>query len=157
ALSFSWSENGSVLGTTAQLTISLGLGTHSITLQVTDTHGASSTDDVVVLVTAASDTVPPVVQCPSDRVASADEHGVAAVPHLLSDLVASDNVTAAPALVKSQTPAAGTAVGCGDHYVTLTVTDAAGNTTTCVVRFTVSDTTPPVVIAPDSITRRAGA
>src|SRR5262249_411809 len=47
---------------------------------------------------------------------------------------------------------------CGSHHVVLSVTDAAGNTTTCDVVFTVSDTTAPVLQCLEDITRavRAG-
>ena len=49
-LTFEWSEGTTALGTGAQLTVSLGAGSHTITLRVTDNHGASTTDTVVVSV-----------------------------------------------------------------------------------------------------------
>jgi len=159
ALQYLWSENGVTLGTTVTLSVSLGVGSHTLTLRVTDPHDAAAEDTVVVVVvTSGSDMVPPVVSCPENQAASAGENGLAAVPDLLSGLVASDNLTEASALVKTQSPVAGTLVECGSHHVLIGVTDAAGNTTTCDVVFTVSDTTAPVLQCPEEITRavRAG-
>src|SRR5437763_16984130 len=39
----------------------------------------------------------------------------------------------------SQSPAAGTLVGLGAHTITVTATDAAGNSATCTTTFTVTD------------------
>jgi probable HAF family extracellular repeat protein len=155
-LSFEWLEQGVALGTTAILTPSLSAGSHTFLLRVTDTHGASAEDSVTVVV---GDTVPPVVRCPEDRSASADDQGRARVPNLLEGLVATDNCTDSAALLKTQSPAAGTMVPAGAYQVTVTVKDAAGNTTSCSCRFTVTttDTTPPIVNGPESILRRANS
>ncbi len=42
---------------------------------------------------------------------------------------------------------AGTSVGLGQHPVTITVTDASGNSSSCMVLFTVADTTPPSILS----------
>jgi hypothetical protein len=47
-LTYAWSEGGASLGSDAMLHVSLTPGTHAITLVVTDSHGAASTDDMVV-------------------------------------------------------------------------------------------------------------
>ncbi|HEY8224634.1 MAG TPA: hypothetical protein VIG25_05100, partial [Pyrinomonadaceae bacterium] len=65
--SYSWAEGMTSLGTGAMLTVNLPLGTHTITLTVTDTGGGSDTDDVVVTV---QDTLAPNISCPSDVVVS---------------------------------------------------------------------------------------
>ena len=90
---------------------------------------------------------PPVVQCPEAATVSADDEGQAAVPNFLENLVASDNSTGASSLVKTQSPNSGTPVGRGTHPVTVTVTDAAGNSTICTTILTVVDTTPPLISA----------
>jgi probable HAF family extracellular repeat protein len=154
-LSFAWLEGATQLGATAVLTISLPVGTHNLTLHVTDGQGGSADDDVVVTVVSTGDTVPPVVACPGNRTLAAGERGQAAIPDLLVGLVATDNVTPSEALIRTQTPAPGTLVGFGTVYVFLTVADAAGNSTTCSVGVTVADTTPPVVHGIEPITRHA--
>ncbi len=52
--SYEWTEGAIVLGTTASITVSLALGTHTITLLVTDNVGGTGTDDVVVTVAEPS-------------------------------------------------------------------------------------------------------
>src|ERR1043165_2150358 len=63
--SYSWAEGATPLGTGAMLTVHLPTGTHTITLNVTDTGGGSDTDDVVVTI---QDTLAPMISCPSDVV-----------------------------------------------------------------------------------------
>jgi hypothetical protein len=49
----------------------------------------------------------------------------------------SDNCSEAGEITLSQSPAAGTLVGVGTHTITVTATDAAGNSATCTTTFTV--------------------
>jgi PKD repeat protein len=58
ALTYLWSEGATVLGNAPTLNVGLPLGGHTLTLTVTDAHGAAATDDVVLTVV---DTTPPVV------------------------------------------------------------------------------------------------
>ena len=65
---YQWFENfgtteQTLLGAGQDLTVSLALGTHTITLEVTDATGKTSTDEVVVTVV---DTTPPVVTLQSN-------------------------------------------------------------------------------------------
>ena len=142
-LVFEWSSGGNVLGTNALMSVSLPLGTNVVTLKVTDSCGASSQTNVTVIV---ADTTPPAGSCPAAVTASADGNCQAAVPNLIPQVVASDNCTPTQSLVIAQNPAAGTLLGLGPHVVTLTVTDLAGNSSSCSVLFTVADTTPPVIV-----------
>src|SRR6185436_1042557 len=62
-VSFEWFEDfgpvsETALGTGQTLGVQLSLGTHSITLRVTDTHDAVDTDTIPVVV---QDTTPPVI------------------------------------------------------------------------------------------------
>lgn len=150
ALTYEWFEGTSSLGSGPSASVSLPNGTHTITLHVTDPQGLSAEDTLVVVI---GDTTAPVVVCPAPLSLPVNEQCGALVPDFLTALVASDNCTAASALVKTQSPAAGTAVGSGVHTVALTVVDAAGLSTTCTVTFTVADSTSPVVQAPAELTR----
>ncbi|MCS7466572.1 PKD domain-containing protein [Stieleria sp. ICT_E10.1] len=49
-VSYEWRQGSTILGTTADITPTLPIGNHELTLTVTDNEGASSTDTVVVTV-----------------------------------------------------------------------------------------------------------
>src|SRR5204863_4463880 len=83
------------------------------------------------------DNTAPTVICPADSGASADANCQAAVPDVLGGVSVSDNCSAAGAITLSQSPTAGTLVGPGTYTITVTVTDAAGNSATCTTSFTV--------------------
>ena len=153
ALTFEWFDGNVSLGTGVTLSLTLSEGSHTITLRVTDTKDATAEDTVMVVV--GIDTLPPVVECPAARTVPAGERGRALIPNFLEALVASDNCSAASALVKEQSPAAGTVARCGVHTITVVVADAAGNRTTCSTAVTVVDVTSPVVRCPEEIFRRA--
>ena len=53
-LTYSWTENGLQVGTGASPTVQLGVGTHTLRLTVTDPQGASSFDEVTVIVTSST-------------------------------------------------------------------------------------------------------
>ncbi|MBI4502412.1 MAG: hypothetical protein HY700_14780 [Gemmatimonadetes bacterium] len=57
-LSYQWSENGTVIASGSTASVQLGLGSHAITLRVTDDRGASAEDEVVITV---ADTRAPVI------------------------------------------------------------------------------------------------
>jgi|GEM_PF-3587383 len=61
ALTYEWKDAGdNVVGTTAEVSLSLPLGTHAFTLTVRDPSGASDSDAVTVVV---QDTTAPSIQC----------------------------------------------------------------------------------------------
>src|SRR5205814_626299 len=70
----------------------------------------------------------------------------AAVPSVLGGVSVSDACSAPSAIILSQSPTAGTVVGVGTHTITVTATDAAGNSATCTTTFTVTDNTAPTVV-----------
>jgi probable HAF family extracellular repeat protein len=141
-LTFEWSENDVVFARTPLVAVDLPPGSHTLRLSVSDQNGASSEDTVAIGIV---DTTPPVVQCSGPVFVSVGAECQAAIPDLLTDLVATDLCTPSEALVKGQVPAVGTPVGAGEHSVVLSVVDAAGNTSTCVVQVTALDRTPPVI------------
>ena len=102
------------------------------------------------------DTTAPSVTAPVGVTLSAGSDGKAAVPNFLQGLVASDSCTPATALVKGQVPAVGALVGLGLTSVTVSVTDAAGNTTHVNTSVNVVDTTAPSIQPLAALTVEAG-
>jgi hypothetical protein len=47
-LSYQWFENGALIGTGKTVSVNLGIGTHTITLWVTDDAQVSTDDEVIV-------------------------------------------------------------------------------------------------------------
>src|SRR5205814_1241938 len=115
----------------------VGLGAHTITVTATEAAGNSATCTTIFTVT---DTTAPTVNCSPVPNASTDGNCQATVPNVLSGVTASDSCSATNGITLSQLPAAGTLVGLGAHTITVTATDAAGNSATCTTVFTVTDT-----------------
>jgi probable HAF family extracellular repeat protein len=133
----------------------VSVGTHTVTVSVTDEAGNVGTCTVTLTVI---DSTAPVGDCPAGRTINAGAECAVAVPDFTAALLATDNCTPGEALVKTQSPAAGTLVPAGTHVITLTVTDAAGNSSGCATTLTVeSSRTRPSVTCPAGITAEAGA
>jgi len=107
------------------------VGVTTITYTATDASGnsASATQTVTVI-----DNTAPILTAPAPTTVQADSSGQALIPNVASAAIASDNC--GPVSVM-QSPAEGTVVGVGTHTITLTATDAAGNTKTATTTFTV--------------------
>jgi hypothetical protein len=148
-LTYAWSEGTTPLGTGATLTVSLGPGSHSITLRVTDPSGEFSEDVVVVTV---YDTTPPALAAP----AALTEHtgsGATSCSKVISNLgtpTVSDNCLGA-ILVRTTGIPTGNIFPVGVTTITYTATDAAGNTSTATQTVTVADNTAPLVACPADI------
>ena len=147
-LTFQWSEGNLVLGTNAVLQVSLPVGVHQVSLQVSDPCGASTTANVQITVT---DSTAPVVTCPPPMTAAVDSNCQASIPNVTGLVTASDNCAAQNSLTVTQNPSAGVLVGPGQHDITVSATDPSGNTGSCTVSFTVVDTMPPVIISGPAI------
>src|SRR5204863_220813 len=78
-------------------------------------------------------------------------------PSVLSGVTVSDNCSQSSAITVTQSPVAGTMVGLGPHTITVTATDAAGNSAFCTTTFTVTDNMPPTVTCPAATSASAGA
>jgi hypothetical protein len=125
-------------------TPSMHLGTQVVTVTATDNNNNSNT--CTVLVTAIDVSDPVITVCPEDRNVTLDENCAITVPDLLGEAEATDNCTYS----LSQMATDGTVLASEHnmtHVVTITATDAAGNTATCEVVLTALDETAPVINA----------
>tara|TARA_R110002074_G_scaffold129577_1_gene270790 strand:+ start:4773 stop:12011 length:7239 start_codon:yes stop_codon:yes gene_type:complete len=121
-----------------------GNGTHTLTYTFTDANGCtgSASDTVTV-----EDTQDPVVTCPTDITQNNDPGVCGAVVTFTP--TATDNC---PGVTVSSVPASGSVFPVGITTVTVTATDASGNTDTCTFDVTVNDTEDPTITCPADIT-----
>src|SRR5207248_1748319 len=125
-------------------TSGLALGDHVVQVIVSgQCSGVART--VTNTTTLSVEAAPPNLTCSAVPGASSDGNCQAAVPDVRSEVSVSEGCSAANAITLSQSPAAGALVGLGAHTITVTATDAAGNSATCTTVFTVTDTTAPTV------------
>jgi hypothetical protein len=122
-----------------------GVGAHQLSFVVTDSRGGASA--AVVTVTVVDRTAPVVNSAPGVQTVSAGEGCRAVVPDLRALVAASDNVTPSAALALTQEPAAGSALGFGEHAIRFVVRDAAGNAATASTALRVADGQAPSVSA----------
>ena len=122
----------------------LANGSHVITLTVADAVGNSSTCTATFVVDDA--TPPAFTACAPPQTVSADAACGALMPNFVPTASATD--TCAGVVAITQVPAAGSPIAYGLTSVTLTATDAAGNTVECTTSVTVNDTTSPTINAP---------
>ncbi len=139
---FDWSEGGAPLASGMIVSVPFDLGTHDITLTVTDRTGATASDDTDVTVV---DTTPPSITCPASVTAECQAAGQAYVG--LAAATASDLCHGTAAITNDRTTAGADASGSyplGTTVVTFTATDGSGNHASCRTSVTVRDTIPPV-------------
>lgn len=124
------------------------VGVNTVTYKVTDKVGATATCSFTVTIT---DTQKPTITCPANQVLPVNSNCQGVMPAYSG--TASDNC-ATP--TQSQSPASGTTVT-GPTTVTLTATDASGNTGTCQFQVTLNDAIPPTITCPAQQTLSANA
>jgi hypothetical protein len=139
-------NNGSTDNCTFTLTLTPGtftcanVGINIVTLKATDVGGNTSTCTAQVTV---KDVMPPSVQCNNPTI-FLNAAGQVTLTVAQAELSSSDNCG-----IVSHTLSF-TQFSCGDigapKFVTLTVTDAAGNSSTCQSTVTIKDNTPPTAI-----------
>jgi hypothetical protein len=148
--SYEWFEHygepgQALLGAGASLSVTLPLGTHAITLKVTDRSGESDTDTVTVTV---GDTAGPALACPT--VLPAECAGpTGAVVHVVAS--AADACGGTVTIANSRNAGGADASGpypFGTTNVTFTATDATGNQSQCVVPVKVVDQEAPALTCP---------
>ncbi len=84
-----------------------------------------------------AETEAPVITCPANVTVQVNVGDQFTLPDYTGDASATDNCT--PGAVITQDPVAGTMVGAGVTTMTMTATDAAGNTDTCTFTVTVEE------------------
>jgi len=140
-----WTENASEIATGVGPTVTFAVGTHNVTLTVTDDAGDTATDQVVITVEAAPGAnQPPTADAgPNQTVTDADDNGSENVTLDGSGSSDSDGTIVSwswseggSEIATGQTPPP-EAFAVGPHTVTLTVTDDAGDTDTDQVVITV--------------------
>jgi cysteine-rich repeat protein len=135
---YAWSLDGSPAGTGPSI-IAATEGVYEATL--TAPNGCTAAASVTVIFTP--DTTPPSLNCPAPQILVLGADCSVELPDYRSMAAANDNC-GTPTVVQS--PAPGTMVSdAGNMTVTLTATDASGNSTQCSFNVTKVDNTPPTV------------
>ena len=121
------------------------VGSYPVTFTATDAAGNTATCEIIV--TVVDNIAPVITSCgtPQRVTVETGTECAAPVPDFTTGITVTDNCTTAGALTITQSPAAGTMVGTGVYDVTITVTDASGNETTCTTTFTVIGISIPTI------------
>lgn len=120
-----------------------GTGSTTVTMTATDGSGNAATCTFAVTRVDAS---APTITCPGPQTLTLNPNCVATLPSYSSQLSTTDNCTSVPAV--GQSPGSGTSIGSGATTVTMTATDASGNSSSCSFTVTATDGTPPVITCP---------
>ena len=118
--------------------------TTNVTITVTDVAGNSTSCTTVL---TAKDVTAPTYTCPANRDVNLGTNCMITVPNLISGLT----VTDCSGNTATQSPAAGTMIALAHNAttnVTITVTDVAGNSTSCTTVLTAKDVTAPTYTCP---------
>ncbi len=143
-VSYVWSENGSQIATGVSPTISLSVGTHTITLTVTDNQGATGNDDVLVVVNAPAPSIPVANAGPDQATIDTDNNGNEEIT--LDGSASTDangTITSYVWTINGTQIATGAnpavTLPTGGTTIVLTVTDNDGNTDTDEVVITIEE------------------
>lgn len=115
------------------------LGENTVILTVTDAEGNSSTCTAIVTV---EDIIAPVALCVAPFTIELDANGQATITAADVDAGSTDNCSIDSITLSQSTFSC---ADLGENEIILTVTDPAGNSTTCITTVTVVDTINPIV------------
>jgi len=153
-VSYRWTEGGTQIATGATPTVTFAVGSHAVTLTVTDDDGATDSDQVQVTVTSRENQPPTANAGPDRTVTDGDDSGDEPVTLDGTGSSDPDGTIASYVWTEGDTQIAtgGTptvTLGVGAHAITLTVTDDDGATDSDQVRITVAaaDKQPPTANA----------
>ncbi|MAU09760.1 MAG: hypothetical protein CL607_08065 [Anaerolineaceae bacterium] len=155
--SYSWTENTVEIATGATPSVNLGVGTHTITLTVTDDDGATDSDTVIITINEPANVDPTANAGTDQTVTDTDNSGDEQVTLDGTGSIDTDGTIASYSWTENSIEIATGAtpqvtLGVGVHTLTLTVTDDDGATATDDVVITVE--APVANVAP---TANAGA
>ncbi|MGI8580732.1 MAG: beta strand repeat-containing protein, partial [Chitinophagaceae bacterium] len=132
-----------------------GVGSFTVTFTATDASGKINTCSFTV---NKVDNTKPTITCPGTQTLVLGSSCTAATPDYTGMATRSDNCSATASITVTQSPVVGTTqTGVGSFTVTLTATDASGNTNTCTFMVNKVDNTPPVITCPGTQTLSLGA
>jgi hypothetical protein len=140
--SYLWKEGQAILGNSATIDTALSVGTHDITLTVTDNDGLSSTDTTQVVIEAAK--VGPVADAGADKDIEAEYGSETAAVTIDGSASYDPDGSIVSYLWKEGETILGnsamitTELGIGTHDITLTVTDNDGLSSTDTTRVVVT-------------------
>ncbi len=129
-LTFVWTKGATTLGNNATITVVLPIGSHDLTLTVSDNHGLSATASTQMVV---RDTTPPNIVAPPNQSASTTNAGGVAVTY--PPATATDTASGVQSVQCA--PASGSVFPIGATTVTCTATDVASNASTASFTVTV--------------------
>ena len=149
-VSYEWvpSPDGPSLGTGVILSVPLSIGAHAILLRVTDSHGATDSEDASITV---RDSTAPSLMCPifSPTECTGPEGAQVAVAATATDRCGTTSLTND----RNGGPDASGTYPLGSTQVTFSATDSFGNVASCTVGVQVGDTTPPAITVTADQTR----
>ncbi|MDK2977809.1 MAG: hypothetical protein PWP52_523, partial [Bacteroidales bacterium] len=125
------------------------IGVFNLTYTVTDNNGCSGSDDVTLTV---EDVTVPTAEC-KDITVALDNTGSVTINGNDIDNGSTDNCTSPSNLTLTATPNTFDCTDIGINNVTLTVTDEAGNSSTCTAAVTVEDNLAPSLSCPADVTQ----
>ncbi len=133
-----------VYNQTPAIGTALSVGSNTITISVLDLAGNSASCTYQLSV---ADQVIPAVICPQAQSVSVDINCSGTISNYTSLVSVSDNCSSLAQLTINQSPVSGSTIN-GNTPITMTITDAASNSSTCTFFAVVIDNTDPILTCP---------